>query len=43
MSEQAIAEAAKVPVTIDGAAAGVLSLSGSTRALKGALGPCHGL
>lgn len=33
----------KVPVTIDGAAAGVLSLSGSTRALKGALGPCHGL
>lgn len=32
-----------VPVAIDGTAAGVLSLAGSTRALKGALAACGGL
>lgn len=31
-----------VDVSLDGAAAGSLSLAGSTRAIRGALAPCHG-
>ena len=34
---------AKVPLTVDGKAEGVLSLAGSTKALKGALAACGGL
>jgi hypothetical protein len=33
----------EVEVSVDGAAEGILSLSGSTRALRGALEICHEL
>lgn len=43
LAERLAGRDSSVPVALDGTPVGVLSLSGSTRALRGALGVCKGL